>query len=106
MSDMVLLSVCGFFGTDNFSPLLNHVDALAVDQYTPLAACLLRPDILSLMLPEGRNSMERVNHALIRAGRQIVDDGRYRKIRSGRFPGRFLNWSIILNWRRDGGNNP
>ena len=75
MPNMVLLAVCGFFGTENFSPLLNHVNALAVDQHTPLAACLLRPDTLSLMRPEGRISMEGVKDALIRAGEQIVDKG-------------------------------
>ncbi|HPQ27971.1 MAG TPA: flavodoxin family protein [Desulfobacteraceae bacterium] len=75
MPDLVVASVCGFYGTENFEPLIRHVEALAFNQHTPLVACLLRPDTLSLMHASGREAMQSVLGAFRNAGKQIIETG-------------------------------
>ncbi len=75
MPNLAVASVCGFYGTQNFDPLVRHLEALAFNQHTPLTACLLRPDSLSLMHPSGREAMRNVRSAIKCAGKQIVEKG-------------------------------
>jgi hypothetical protein len=75
MPYLAVAAVCGFWGVENFAPLLMHMKALAQDQHTPLLAFLKRPDSLSLMLPQGREAMAGVEAALVAAGRQIIENG-------------------------------
>ncbi|HOP47719.1 MAG TPA: hypothetical protein PK874_08660, partial [Desulfobacteraceae bacterium] len=55
--------------------LIRHVEALAFNQHTPLVACLLRPDTLSLMHASGREAMQSVLGAFRNAGKQIIETG-------------------------------
>ena len=77
-ADMPFLAVaaaCGFWGGENFSPLWEHLRALARNQHTPLAAAFERPAGLGLMLPSGREAFARVEQALVRAGRELLQNG-------------------------------
>lgn len=75
MPYLAAAAVCGFWGPENFAPLIAHLKALVLDQHTPLLAFLERPDCLGLMLPQGRESMAAVEEALAAAGRQLIEKG-------------------------------
>lgn len=75
MPYLAVAAVCGFWGPENFAPLVAHLGALALDQHTPLLAFLERPESLSLMHLQGRETMAAVEEALAAAGRQLIENG-------------------------------
>jgi putative NADPH-quinone reductase len=102
MPYLAVVTTCGFWGTQNFAPLLAHMDALAIDQHTPLLAFLQRPDSLSLMHPQGREAMVGVKEALVGAGKQLIERGsvdtKLRQKIAGPLLTRSQYFDLGLNW--------
>ena len=75
MPALAVAATCGFWGRKNFGPLVAHLEALSLDQHTPLLAFMPRPDSLSLMDPDGRNEMAGVADSLAEAGQSLIERG-------------------------------
>lgn len=75
MPDLAVAAVAGFYGEDTFAPLLTHLRALAIDQHMPLLAFWPRPDSLSLMHPQGRETWKDVAEALRQAAQGLAREG-------------------------------
>lgn len=76
-SKVVLVSNCGFWEMDNFSPLMEHVKAICRNMNLEFAGALLRPHgpILKMMLEMGAQVQD-VLIAAEEAGRQLAKDGK------------------------------
>ena len=74
---VVLVSNCGFWGKENFDPLIAHVKAISRNWNREFAGALLRPHgpILGAMLKMGA-PVQDVLAASEEAGRQLVGEGK------------------------------
>lgn len=72
----VLVSNCGLWGLENFTPLLTQIEAMTGDPPSEFAGALLRPhgEALRGMLKMGA-PVNDVVEAATEAGRQLVQDG-------------------------------
>ncbi|NQU83917.1 MAG: flavodoxin family protein, partial [Parcubacteria group bacterium] len=73
---IVLVSNCGFWEMDNFTPLIAHIVALCKNVKRDFSGALLRPHgpALKIMLDRGFGG-KKVVRAAKEAGRQLVEDG-------------------------------
>jgi multimeric flavodoxin WrbA len=76
-SQLVLVSNCGFWETDNFNPLLIHMEAVCKNMGNEFAGALLRPHgpALKGMMEMGM-PVNDIFDAAKEAGRQLVKDGK------------------------------
>jgi multimeric flavodoxin WrbA len=76
-SHLVLVSNCGFWETDNFNPLLIHMEAVCKNMGNKFAGALLRPHgpALKVMMEMGM-PVNDIFDAAKEAGRQLVKDGK------------------------------
>ncbi len=74
---IVLLSNCGFYELENFTPLLAHIKAICENLSFEFAGALLRPHgpTLGMMLKAGAPVTDVLN-AAEEAGRQLVTEGK------------------------------
>lgn len=75
MPFLALLSVCGYYDLENFTPLVTHVQAIADNMHAPLVASLLRPTGLLLGSRAVAPAATAVLSALHTAGRELVATG-------------------------------
>jgi multimeric flavodoxin WrbA len=73
---VVLVSNCGFWETDNFDPLLAHIKAICKNMNREFAGALLRPHGPSLEVMASKGApVNDVFEAAREAGRQLVQEG-------------------------------
>jgi putative sterol carrier protein len=82
MPNLALVSVCGYYETENFDPLLTYFEAVARNNHTPLVAALLRPHAMLMTEDVPVGPIVRVERALHAAGMELVKKGKVsRKLR-------------------------
>jgi multimeric flavodoxin WrbA len=74
---IVLLSVCGYPGLQNFDPLVFHMERLAWNMHSEFSGALLRPAAFSLLMAQKYSEKVRnVMDAARAAGEELVKDGK------------------------------
>ncbi|MDZ7696323.1 MAG: flavodoxin family protein [Deltaproteobacteria bacterium] len=91
MPNLVLLGVCAYYEIEHFDPLVQHVEALAVNMHMPLTATLLRPETMSLMDRSAIPKLDVVKSAFEEAGEMIIKTGKISDNLAGRVSAPFLS---------------
>ncbi len=76
MPNLALAAVCGYYETENFAPLLAHVEAAALNSHMPVVATLLRPHAMLMAEDVPVGPVARVEQALHTAGVQLIATGK------------------------------
>jgi multimeric flavodoxin WrbA len=75
---LMLVSTCGFWGMDNFDPLVSHIKAVCRNGEREYAGALLRPHSIALenrFARSNKNNVESVYNACREAGEELITGG-------------------------------
>jgi multimeric flavodoxin WrbA len=75
---LMLVSTCGFWGLDNFDPLVSHIKAVCRNGERKYAGALLRPQSIALenrFARRNKNNADRVYEAFAKAGYELINNG-------------------------------